>query len=57
MVFEKQGIDVIPVSSGIITDHRQSWLAYLPNRGSLTANMMALHEWMGLVWYKITKRI
>ncbi len=57
MVFEKQGIDVIPVSSGIITDHRHSWLAYLPNRGSLTANMMALHEWMGLVWYKITRRI
>jgi len=57
MVFKKQGIDVIPVSSGIITDHRQSWLDYLPNRGSLTANMMALHEWMGLVWYKITRRI
>lgn len=57
LVFEKQGIDVIPVSSGIMVDHKISWLSYLPNREALTANMMAIHEWVGLIWYKITGRI
>ncbi len=57
LVFEKQGVDVIPVSSGIAIDHQPSWLDFLPNRGSLTANMMAVHEWLGLLWYKITNRI
>lgn len=57
LVFEKQGIAVIPVSSGIIVDHRNSWLSYLPNRDALNANMMAIHELIGLVWYKITGRI
>jgi len=57
LVFEKQSINVIPISSGIIIDHQSGWLSYLPNRDALTANMMALHEWLGLVWYKITKRI
>jgi len=57
LVFEKQGVDVIPISSGIAIDHQSSWLDYLPNRGSLTANMMAAHEWLGLLWYKITNRI
>ncbi|MFP4662736.1 MAG: YdcF family protein, partial [Halanaerobiales bacterium] len=50
MVFEKQGIEVIPVSSGIVADHQPSWLEYLPNSQSLSANMMAVHEWIGLFW-------
>lgn len=57
LVFKKLGINVIPVSSGIIVDHRNSFLSYLPNREALTANMVAIHEWIGMVWYKITGRI
>ncbi|MFP4015520.1 MAG: YdcF family protein, partial [Halanaerobiales bacterium] len=57
MVFKKQGIDVIPVSSGIVVDHQPSWLEFLPNSQSLSANMMAVHEWIGLFWYKITNRL
>lgn len=56
-VFENFGIEVIPVNAGILVDHRQSWLNFLPNRGSFSVNMMAVHEWLGLVWYKITGRI
>lgn len=56
-VFNEQGIDFIPVPAGHLYDRDFVWLDYLPNRSALTANMSALHEWLGLLWYKITGRI
>ena len=56
-VFKAQGIDFLVVHSGFIYDHQFSWLDYLPNRGALTANLSALHEWVGLFWYYIRGRI
>ncbi|MGP3777820.1 YdcF family protein [Halanaerobium saccharolyticum] len=56
-VFKAQNIDFLVVHSGFIYDHQFSWLDYLPNRGALTANLSALHEWVGLVWYYIRGRI
>lgn len=57
LVFQKQGIAVVPVPAGYISDHRISWLSYLPNRRSANANMAALHEWLGILWYTIQDRI
>jgi uncharacterized SAM-binding protein YcdF (DUF218 family) len=56
-VFEAQNIDFLAVHSGFIYDHQFSWLDYLPNRGALTANLSALHEWVGLFWYYLRGRI
>lgn len=56
-VFEAQDIDYLAVHSGFISDHQLSWLDYLPNRGALTANLSALHEWVGLFWYYLRGRI
>ena len=56
-VFEAQNIDFLAVHSGFISDHQFSWLDYLPNRGALTANLSALHEWVGLFWYYLRGRI
>ncbi|MFN2341443.1 MAG: YdcF family protein, partial [Halanaerobium sp.] len=56
-VFEAQDIDFLAVHSGFIYDHQFSWLDYLPNRGALTANLSALHEWVGLFWYYLRGRI
>lgn len=56
-VFKAQNIDFLAVHSGFIYDHQLSWLDYLPNRGALTANLAALHEWIGLIWYYIQARI
>ena len=55
--FKKQGIDFIPVPTGYLYNQRMGWLDYLPNRGALTTNLMAVHEWIGLLWYNITGRI
>jgi len=56
-VFSKLNINFIPVISGYSYNHKLSWLDYLPNRNALTANLAALHEWLGLIWYKINGRI
>ena len=56
-VFRAQNISFLPVHSGFIYDHQFSWLDYLPNRGALSANLSALHEWVGLAWYYLRGRI
>lgn len=56
-VFNAQDIEFLVVHSGFIYDHQFSWLDYLPNRGALSANLSALHEWVGLVWYYLRGRI
>lgn len=56
-VFFKQGLNPIPVPAGYMASHNLSWLDLLPNRSSLTANLAAIHEWVGLLWYKIQGRI
>ncbi|MFW5855883.1 MAG: YdcF family protein [Bacillota bacterium] len=56
-VFTKQGIEVIPVKAGYQYSHQLGWLNYLPNRGALNANLSAVHEWLGLVWYHLTDKI
>jgi uncharacterized SAM-binding protein YcdF (DUF218 family) len=56
-VFDNIGVNFIPVVSNYAYSHNLSWLDYLPNRGSLRANMQAVHEWVGLIWYKINNRI
>lgn len=56
-VFSNLNINFIPVISGYSYNHKLSWLDYLPNRSALTANLAAIHEWLGLIWYKLNGRI
>ncbi len=56
-VFKDAGVNLIPVPAGYMYNHKLGWLDYLPNRFALTANMSALHEWLGIIWYKINGRI
>lgn len=56
-VFKAQQIEVLPVHSGFIYNHKLSWLDYFPSRGALNANLTALHEWIGLFWYYLKGRI
>lgn len=56
-VFDNLDINYIPVVSNYSYSHNLSWLDYLPCRGCLRANMQAVHEWIGLIWYKINSRL
>ncbi|MFW6381222.1 MAG: YdcF family protein [Bacillota bacterium] len=56
-VFKNQGIEALPVAGGFLYSHSLGWLDYLPNRGALNANLSALHEIIGIAWYKLRGRI
>jgi len=54
MSFERAGIQVIPAPMGYkVYDHHYTLLSYLPNVQALEATNVALHEWIGMIWYKM----
>jgi uncharacterized SAM-binding protein YcdF (DUF218 family) len=55
LAFEKQGIKVIgaPIAFYSRTLKQRNWNDYLPNFNALHKSSLALHEMLGLAWYKI----
>lgn len=53
--FDAVGLPVTPFPSGLTTwpDKHYSWHAWLPDAGSLSTTAAALHEWLGLLYYRI----
>lgn len=53
--FEKNGVSAIPCPTAFLYDHSKiEWIDLIPNRDALDANLAAIHEYFGLVWYRIT---
>ncbi|MFT5396545.1 MAG: uncharacterized SAM-binding protein YcdF (DUF218 family) [Gammaproteobacteria bacterium] len=55
LMFEKQGIKVTPAPT-IFTPHATwlaSWQNYIPAASALGNTYLALHEYMGILWYKL----
>lgn len=52
-VFQNLDIKFIPVTAGYLYSRNLVWTNYIPNRGALRANMSAIHEWVGILWYLI----
>ena len=51
--FEAQGLRVIPAGTGYSTPNAWTPLDFLPSAKSLQDSMLATHEWIGLLWYRI----
>lgn len=52
--FKRAGIRVIPAPMGYqVYDHHYTLLSYFPNIQALEATNITLHEWIGLLWYKL----
>ena len=54
MMFEQQGIRVTPaptIFTSIVSD--TAWSYYIPSVSALYSSRIALHEYMGLLWYKL----
>lgn len=49
--FEKAGFRVIPAPTGFATTHKLSLLDFLPRGHALGNSFVALHEWLGRLWY------
>jgi uncharacterized SAM-binding protein YcdF (DUF218 family) len=53
--FEKAGIKVIPFPTGFKTwqNKKYEWEDYLPNVAALEIASTAIHEYIGLLFYKV----
>ncbi|MEZ5534978.1 MAG: YdcF family protein [Thiolinea sp.] len=54
-VFRNEDIDYRPaaVSSGSIIPWSDLYMNWVPQPSALSRSMIALHEWIGLLWYKV----
>ncbi|MDO9006952.1 MAG: YdcF family protein [Thiobacillus sp.] len=52
-LFESQGLSVIPAGIQFSTSRVDSILDVLPTTAGLRDSTFALHEWLGIVWYKL----
>lgn len=51
--FSKARFTVHPCPTGYLYNHSKlGWSDYLPNRDALTANLWAIHEIIGILWYR-----
>jgi uncharacterized SAM-binding protein YcdF (DUF218 family) len=54
LCFRKQGFSVMPAPSSCRTLELHSWMEFLvPRPWAIDVNQEAIHEWLGLAWYKI----
>jgi uncharacterized SAM-binding protein YcdF (DUF218 family) len=55
--FEGHGLDVIPAGTQFSDTRIDSFLSLLPNALGLRDSYFALHEWLGVLWYKLRARL
>jgi uncharacterized SAM-binding protein YcdF (DUF218 family) len=54
MEFEREGMTVVPAASGFYASGPVTWRALLPGLGGAQGLAYAAHEWVGLLWYKVS---
>lgn len=55
-IFRQSGLAVTPAPSIFTTERNRAWLDWLPDAGALHDTSLALHEKLGLLWYRIRHR-
>ena len=57
-VFQNRKVHYKPasVSFGAIIPWRDLYMQWIPQPSALTRSMIALHEWIGMVWYRLRSR-
>ncbi|MFH0946609.1 MAG: YdcF family protein [Planctomycetota bacterium] len=53
--FEATGLNVIPAPTGFTTPTQWTIAAFLPSATALTHSRWAIHEQLGLIWYRLTR--
>ncbi len=51
--FESMGFKVIPAGTGYSLPEKPGLLDFVPNAKAFYNSWLALHEWIGLLWYRI----
>jgi uncharacterized SAM-binding protein YcdF (DUF218 family) len=52
--FEKVGFEVVAAPTGFTTEATFSLMQLIPDSRALNLSRTALHEWMGLLWYRLS---
>lgn len=55
-VFENQGIEILPAPTvfySAIYQQHHPWYDIMPSANSLLLSRQVLHEWLGMIWYKL----
>lgn len=55
--FEGHGLDVIPAGTQFSDTRIDSYLSLLPSALGLRDSYFALHEWLGILWYKLRAQL
>lgn len=51
-LFEKEGLEVIPAGTGFSSSDSNDIFDWIPNYRAYMETWLALHEWLGILWYK-----
>ncbi len=51
--FERQGLVVVPAPTGYRVRPRPTWRDFVPSSKALWTTSLALHEWIGGLWYAL----
>jgi uncharacterized SAM-binding protein YcdF (DUF218 family) len=51
-LFEKEGLEVVPAGTGFSSSDSNDIFDWIPNTRAYTESYLALHEWLGVLWYK-----
>jgi len=58
LCFRQQGFEVTPAPCRVRSlNALNRWTQFVPSAGAIEDNEYALHEWVGLLWYKLTGKI
>jgi uncharacterized SAM-binding protein YcdF (DUF218 family) len=53
LLFEQQGMEVIPAPTDLYSDATVDWRYYLPTGDALESTRYILHEYLALLWYRL----
>ncbi len=52
-IFLRAGLEVVPAPTAFKKRGPVTPASYIPNAGALKDSHYALHEWIGLLWYRL----
>ena len=52
-VFEQAGLEVVPMPTNFVSTRHTDAASFIPHAQALKYSHYALHEWLGLLWYRV----
>lgn len=53
LAFAATGLEAVPAPTRFVSRSRLAWVDFLPSAGAFHTTYYAIHEWLGLAWYRL----